>query len=77
MVKKSNAANYWDNKTTELIIPEMEGGDMMAEAMEQVVVAKPPTVDTTLVNLDELNKDFSYNVPSITPDGVDISLLTC
>ena len=29
MSKKSNAAQYWDNKTTELVIPEME-----AEAVE-------------------------------------------
>ena len=25
--KKSNAAAYWDNKTTELIIPEVEADD--------------------------------------------------
>ena len=25
MNKKTAAANYWDNKTTELVIPEMEG----------------------------------------------------
>lgn len=24
MNKKTNAAQYWDNKTTELVIPEME-----------------------------------------------------
>ena len=27
MNKKSNAAAYWDNKTTELIIPEVEADD--------------------------------------------------
>ena len=27
MNKKSNAASYWDNKTTELIIPEVEADD--------------------------------------------------
>ena len=27
MSKKSNAAAYWDNKTTELIIPEVEADD--------------------------------------------------
>ena len=26
-VKKSNAAAYWDNKTTELEIPDMDAGD--------------------------------------------------
>lgn len=30
-----------------------------------------------MVDLAELNKDFSYNVPSMSPDGIDISLLTC
>jgi len=25
MQKKTQAAQYWDNKTTELVIPEMEG----------------------------------------------------
>ena len=40
-------------------------------------VAAPPTVETKMIDLAELNKDFSYNVPSTTPDGVDISLLTC
>ena len=28
MSKKSNAAAYWDNKTTELVIPEMEADDI-------------------------------------------------
>ena len=31
MNKKSNAAQYWDNKTTELMIPDME-----AEAVEEI-----------------------------------------
>ena len=32
MAKKTNAAAYWDNRTTELIIPEMEAE--MAEEVE-------------------------------------------
>ena len=79
MAQKKNAASYWDNKTTELVIPEMdaEGGGFGQEDMEQVIVAQPAMMNTALVDLNELNKDFSYNVPSTTPDGVDISLLTC
>ena len=76
MNKKTAAANYWDNKTTELVIPEMDG-EMAQQETETVNVAAPPTVDTKMIDLAELNKDFSYNVPSTTPDGVDISLLTC
>ena len=45
--------------------------------IEQVVVAAPPTFETKMADLAELNKDFSFNVPSATPDGIDISLLTC
>ena len=41
MAKKSNAAAYWDNRTTELIIPEMEAD--MAEA-EEVQISAPATV---------------------------------
>jgi hypothetical protein len=77
MSKKTNAASYWDNKTTELVIPEMDAEGQMQEDIEQVVVAQPAMMATALVDLNELNKDFSYNVPSTTPDGVDISLLTC
>ena len=29
-----------------------------------------------MANLSELEKDMSLNVPSVTEDGVDISLLT-
>eukprot|EP00350_Pseudokeronopsis_sp_OXSARD2_P010612 CAMPEP_0170541982 /NCGR_PEP_ID=MMETSP0211-20121228/1557_1 /TAXON_ID=311385 /ORGANISM="Pseudokeronopsis sp., Strain OXSARD2" /LENGTH=79 /DNA_ID=CAMNT_0010844905 /DNA_START=244 /DNA_END=486 /DNA_ORIENTATION=+ len=29
-----------------------------------------------MTNLRDLNKDLALNVPSVTPDGVDISLLT-
>lgn len=40
--KKSNAAQYWDNKTTELMIPEME----MEQAEEvQVNVVEPPRME--------------------------------
>ena len=30
-----------------------------------------------MIGLAELNKDFAMNVPSVTHDGIDISLLTC
>ena len=75
MQRKTNAAQYWDNKTTELVIPEMEaeiGGqdDYLAQ------VAEPPKLEQNMANLRELEKDLALNVPSITPDGVDISLLT-
>jgi len=42
-----------------------------------VQVAAPPTVDTKMINLQELNKQFAMDVPSTTSDGIDISLLTC
>ena len=74
MAKKTNAAAYWDNRTTELIIPEME-----AEFTEdtEVQISAPATVQTKMIGLQELNKDFAMNVPSATSDGIDISLLTC
>ena len=73
MVRKQTAANYWDNKTTELVIPEME-----AEGYEDstAAVAEPPKLEQNLRNLRELAKDMALNVPSVTPDGVDISMLT-
>ena len=73
MNKKSNAAQYWDNKTTELIIPEME-----AEGQEDTlaVIAEPPKIEQNMTNLRELDKDLALNVPSVTNDGIDISLLT-
>ena len=74
MAKKSNAAAYWDNRITELIIPEMEAE--IAEA-EEVQISAPATVQTKMIGLAELNKDFAMNVPSVTHDGIDISLLTC
>ena len=74
MNKKSNAAAYWDNKTTELIIPEMEAEDAQAE---EVIVSAPQTVQTEMVSLQELNKDIERNVPSIVGENIDISLLTC
>lgn len=75
IVKKSNAATYWDNKTTELDIPEVEGEAVM-EAAEDVVVAEPPMISANMIKLEELDKDHAMNVPSITQDGIDISLLT-
>ena len=74
MAKKTNAASYWDNRTTELIIPEMEMD--IAEA-EEVQVSAPVVQKVELINLATLNKDFAMNVPSATSDGIDISLLTC
>ena len=74
MSKKSNAAAYWDNKTTELIIPEVEADDV--QEME-VAISAPQTVKTEMVSLTELNKDIERNVPSIIDENIDISLLTC
>ena len=73
MNHKSNAAQYWDNKTTELIIPEME-----AEGQEDSLayIAEPPKMEQNMTNLRELDKDLALNVPSVTNDGIDISLLT-
>ena len=33
-------------------------------------------MDNKMTNLRDLNKDFALNVPSVTQDGIDISLLT-
>ena len=77
MQKKTQAAQYWDNKTTELVIPEMEA-EMGGVALDDfaAVVAEPPKLEQNMANLRELEKDLALNVPSITQDGVDISLLT-
>eukprot|EP00347_Sterkiella_histriomuscorum_P022446 403338458 len=74
MQKKSQAAQYWDNKTTELMIPEMEADGGVDEFSYQM--AEPPRVEQTMASLQVLEKDLALNVPSITQDGVDISLLT-
>ena len=42
----------------------------------QAMVAEPPKLEQNMANLRELEKDLALNVPSITQDGVDISLLT-
>ena len=77
MAQKSAAASYWDAKTTEIFIPEMgeEGAQDGAGAVD-VIVSEPASVDTKMTGLHELNKEFALNVPSATPDGIDISLLT-
>ena len=77
MQKKTQAAQYWDNKTTELVIPEMDA-EMGGVATDDfaAVVAEPPKLEQNMANLRELEKDLALNVPSITQDGVDISLLT-
>ena len=77
VVKKSQAASYWDNKTEELDIPDIDMGGSESFANDGVSYSAPPVVENKMVDLAELNKDFSYNVPSTTTDGIDISLLTC
>ena len=74
MAQKSAASTYWDSKTTEIHIPEM--GDEGAPEEISVIVSEAPSVDHKMAKLSELNKDFALNVPSITKDGIDISLLT-
>jgi Intraflagellar transport protein 43 len=39
-------------------------------------VAEPPKLEHNMANLRELDKDLALNVPSVTSDGIDISLLT-
>lgn len=34
-------------------------------------------METKMSDLAELNKDYAFNVPTSTTDGIDISLLTC
>ena len=74
MAQKSAAASYWENKTTEIFIPEMDEVGSPDEIA--TIVAEPPSVDHKMTNLRELNKDFALNVPSMTQDMIDISLLT-
>ena len=74
VVKKTAAENYWESKTTEIFIPEM--GDEGTVDVSDNIVAEPPSVDHKMTNMHELNKDFALNVPSVTSDGTDISLLT-
>ena len=40
------------------------------------MIAEPPTIDTKMMSLEDLNKAFAINVPTQTDEGVDISLLT-
>ena len=51
---------------------------MEAEAVEEISaqVAEPPKMDHKMINLKELDKELVLNVPSVTKEGVDISLLT-
>lgn len=51
---------------------------MEAEASEEmnVQVAEPPRMDLGMANLRELDKELALNVPSVTSDGTDMSLLT-
>ena len=75
---KSAAANYWDNKTEELDIPEMDdGGAVQMTGDSGVSASAPPVMENKMIDLAELNKEFSFNVPSTTQEGIDISLLTC
>ena len=75
MAQKSAAASYWDAKTTEIFIPEMNDEGTVEGAVD-VIVSEPASVDTKMTGLHELNKEFALNVPSATADGIDISLLT-
>ena len=54
-------SNVWDEKVTELIIPELE-----AEGEEEIskVVAAPPPVLGKISDLKDLEKDVAHNVPS-------------
>tara|TARA_B110001450_G_scaffold232371_1_gene234907 strand:- start:647 stop:925 length:279 start_codon:yes stop_codon:yes gene_type:complete len=76
MAQKSAAASYWDAKTTEIFIPEMNEEGTVGETAVDVIVSEPASVDTKMTGLHELNKEFALNVPSATQDGIDISLLT-
>ena len=77
MAQKSAAASYWEAKTEEIFIPEMGEEAAADEPIEfTAVVAEPPQVDKKMTKLHELNKDFALHVPSMTQDGIDISLLT-
>ena len=75
MAQKTAAASYWEAKTEEIFIPDMQD-DTEATTEFTSVVAEPPSIDNKMTNLRELNKDFALNVPSTTQDGIDISLLT-
>ena len=52
MNKKSNAAAYWDNKTTELIIPEVEADDQLDN---EVAISAPKVAQTEMIGLQELS----------------------
>merc|ERR1711971_1374519 len=67
---KSNAAAYWDNKTTELIIPEVEADD---QQNYEVAISAPQTMQTEMIGLQELGADQAMNVPSVVSDNIDIS----
>ena len=74
MNKKSNAAAYWDNKTTELIIPEVEADDVQDT---EIAISAPVVAQTEMIGLQELSQDQAMNVPSVVSENIDISLLTC
>ena len=76
MNKKTNAASYWDNKTTELVIPEIDVEGAIEDTSGGYQVAEPPKIEQSMANLRELDKDLALNVSSITQEGIDISLLT-
>ena len=76
MAQKTAAASYWEAKTEEIFIPDMQDDGTEATTEFTSVVAEPPSLDNKMTNLRELNKDFALNVPSTTQDGIDISLLT-
>lgn len=77
VAKKQTAQNYWDNKTTELDIPEIDGDFAAVPGeVEEVFVSAPAAQETAMVSLNELQKEHAQNVPSVTNEGIDISLLT-
>eukprot|EP00349_Pseudokeronopsis_sp_Brazil_P005104 CAMPEP_0202967312 /NCGR_PEP_ID=MMETSP1396-20130829/12126_1 /ASSEMBLY_ACC=CAM_ASM_000872 /TAXON_ID= /ORGANISM="Pseudokeronopsis sp., Strain Brazil" /LENGTH=43 /DNA_ID= /DNA_START= /DNA_END= /DNA_ORIENTATION= len=43
MPRKTAATNYWDNKTTELVIPEMEAEGAYEDST--TVIAEPPKME--------------------------------
>ena len=49
---------------------------MEAAEEVQVNVVEPPRMEQNMTNLRDLDKDLALNVPSVTQDGIDISLLT-
>lgn len=69
-------SNLWDDKVTELVIPELESGEPQEETLQDQISA-PEGMQAKMVDLQTLEKDLTHNVPSKTEDGVDLSMMTC